>query len=128
MKVKMSEILKAQGVYENIKNTPINIKTLYKFAKLFNTINEEAEFYINRIQTIAQKYGQRDEQGNLIPNQDGTGVKLDPFNMEVAQKEIDDLVNLEIEFPKISISLSELEGANLTLANLSALLPFIEEE
>lgn len=127
MKVKMSQILRAQNVYESIKNTPISIQTLYKIAKLFNTLNTEAEFYTNRLQTIAQKYGEKDEDGNLVPNENNTGVKIQPDKVNAAQKEIDDLLDLEIEVPKVIISLSELEGAQLTLENLSALLPFIEE-
>mgnify|MGYP003399099163 CR=1 FL=1 len=60
--------------------------------------------------------------------QNGDSYQINPENFEKAKKEMDDLMNIEQEVKIRMIKESDLEGFDLTMAQMSAILFMIEEE
>ena len=52
---------------------------------------------------------------------------MDKKNIEVCQKELSELHNLDIEISNISFNLDELTNLNMTIEQMNIIMPLIEE-
>ena len=77
MEITMKDILPLNEFYQRVKNNnKLSIKTAYKFSKLFSNLDNEVAFYQNKISELIQKYGARDENGNLISTDDKNYISI----------------------------------------------------
>lgn len=86
-----------------------NIQTFTKAAKLIEQLRQH----------IGQKYGNFDELTN--------SYKVESNNIPLAEKEMQDLLEIEQNLDISIISLSDLEGIDLTTQQMQALLFMIED-
>ena len=106
----------------------MSIKTTYKFTRFFKEIEEQIEFFNNTIQDLIKEYGQKDENDNFVLTEDKKGVKIQEDKYDECMNKIDELNNLEINLNYIpSFSIDELENSELSMEELSLLMPFITE-
>lgn len=126
MKIFMSDVLKFQELYNKLKDKQIPLKTAYKLNKIFLLVDKEAQFYQSKFAEIVNKYAERDENGQYVMN-DPSSVKIQADKLDDCQKELNELVALDIECPATPIKLEELESLEIGLGEMSALMPFIEE-
>ena len=127
MKIKMHQIFKVLDIYSRVKGLKVPAKVAYKFNKLCIGLDEDSKFYNDELNKIFQQYAEKDENGNFKRTEAG-GVEIKDDQIEVAQKELDNLVNLEVETPDITFSIDELDGLELSIEDFNAMLPFIKEE
>lgn len=91
-------------------------------------------FYLSKnIQTIQNAY-EEIERARLsigerfgVPNNRGTGYDILPENIEIAQSELNDLLNLEQDLNIHMFKLSDFNGIELTFEQMSAIIFMIEE-
>ena len=121
---KVNDFLK---VCQELENKSVNIKTVYKLAKLHSLLQTEADFYSTKLQGIIQKYGEVDEEGKFIFVDNGSAVKIKEGMLDNCRKEIEELNNFTVQLPDIHFTLDEFEGLELTLSQIEVFLDFIEE-
>ena len=126
MKIKIYQVLGILSIYERVRELKVPAKVAYKFNKLCNALKNDADFYRVELNKIIERYGERDENGSLIPLEYG-GVKIKSEDMPTAQKEINNLDNLEVDAPDIKFTVDELDGLQLSIEDFNRILPFIEE-
>lgn len=127
--MKMSEVMMIGQLRSKIANKKMPIKTTYKFTRLFKEIEEQVEFFNNTIQDLIEEYGQKDENNKFILTEDKNGVKIKEDKYEECMNKINELNNLEINLNYIpSFSIDELENSELSMEELSLLMPFITED
>jgi hypothetical protein len=126
MKIKIYQVLGVLSIYEKVRELKVPAKVAYKFNKLCNALKNDADFYRVELNKIIERYGERDENGSLIPLEYG-GVKIKSEDMPTAQKEINNLDNLEVDAPDIKFTVDELDGLQLSIEDFNRILPFIEE-
>lgn len=115
-----------QQIYTNAQNLrafsidvklPVRINFfLQKNIQIIMTSAEEIE---RARFDIGAQYG--------TPNTEGTGYDISAENMEVVNKELSDLFNLEQDLPIHIFKLDEFDGIELTYQQLSAIMFMIEE-
>lgn len=127
MTVKMYQVLEFENFYNKIKDIKMPIKLAYKFSKLMREIDNERIFYQNKLQSIIEAYGEKDNDGNFVLTQDKSGVQIKKEDLEKCQKEVMELSNLDVEINGIEISINELENFELTLQDMNILMSFIKE-
>ena len=125
MKLKMSDVIKLNKLYDKIKTLSLSISTTYKFSKLFASIQEEANFYGAQWNQLIQEYGQKDENGQYILSDNNEQVQIATENVPIVKQKLGELLNLEVDVPDTSFNLDELESVNLSVEEFSYLLPFI---
>lgn len=126
MKIKIYQVLGVLSIYERVRELKVPAKVAYKFNKLCNALKNDADFYRVELNKIIERYGERDENGSLIPLEYG-GVKIKSEDMPTAQKEINNLDTLEVDAPDIKFTIDELDGLQLSIEDFNRILPFIEE-
>lgn len=127
MTLKMSEIVSLKGTCENLKEQKASVKTAYKISKALTAIEKEFEFYQNKFSEIIAEFSEKDENGQPILINDGTGVKIAPENREETQKRLIELENVDVELNIKPLSLDELEGLEISISDMQNLSSIIEE-
>lgn len=118
-----------QSLYSTLitfKSTQMPLRLSYKFSKLLSKIEKDNEFFMEKTREIVLKYAEKDENGNYIQNEGN--VRVTPENIPLANKELDELNNIEMEDIDITFTLEELESLSIAPEALQPLLPFIKED
>lgn len=125
MNIAMKEGIALYNIYPAIKDKALPIRSAYKLSKIYNKISNDLTFYREQLDKLIDRYGEKDEDGNPIIKDNGIKVRLgceDTFKAEITE-----LDNLSVEVEDCSISLDELEGLELSIEQMTSLLPFIKE-
>lgn len=118
-------LLNAGGIlnqFAQIKTTP---RLAYKIMKFCKSIETEEEFYNGRRNEIIDLYAQKDENGQPIV--ENNIVRIIEGKTSEARAAMQELDNMDVEAPNIRFTLDELEGLELSAAEMYALDAFIEE-
>lgn len=124
--MKMYEVLNFQKIYDVIKDNKMPLKTVYKMTKIAMRVEEESAFYQEKFGGIIREYGQTDEEGNYIFTDDKTSIKIIEGKEQDCREKMKELTELEVDM-NYKFTLDELEGLDLTIEQMSMLLPFVEE-
>lgn len=125
MTIKMSEIINFSYFYNEVKSAKLSFKVLYRLSNLAKAIDEKTVFYHEKLQEILQEYGQFDENGNIIPTEDGNGVKVRPGTEVECVSKINELQNLDVELPDIKFDIDEFGDIELTMEVFNLITPFL---
>ena len=124
--MKLIEISNLQKSLSSLLEKEMPLRLSYKFTKILSAIEIENNFFITKLREIISKYAEKDDNGNY-KEENGNILIQKPF-IDLAQKEVDTLNNMEVSLPDITFTLDELESLNIKPADLRALLPFIKED
>lgn len=125
MTLKIYEILPFQEFYSFAASTHLPIKTSYKFARMATAVEKNIEFYQTSFRNIVSEFAQVDANGNFIPTEDGQGVKIQEGKEIECNARLVELNSLEVELPDVKFTIDELDGCELTPAEMVKFLPFI---
>lgn len=127
MQLKMQDILNFSAFYETVKSQKLSMKIAYRLAQLAKAIDGELQFYREKLQTIIQEYGEMDEDGQPVPTEDGNGIKLRPGTDMQCMAAMHELQMLDVNLPDIKFHLEDFGDIELSMTEMAAVLPFIEE-
>lgn len=123
----MQDVANFPAFYETIKEQKLPIKVAYKFAQLSKELDNALTFYREKLQKILSEYALLDEQGQIVPTEDGSGVKLRPGTEEACGEAIAELQSFNVEVSKFTFTIDELASLELTTMEMGILLPFLAE-
>ena len=123
--MKLGNIEALYNTLSSLKEKEMPIRLSYKFTLLLDKIDCDYNFFISEMRKIINKYGLKDDQGELI--QENGNIKINPDSFALAEKALEDLHETEIKLPDVTLTLDELESLHIKPADLRALLPFIKE-
>lgn len=126
--MKLDNLIQARKTLMSYIDEKISARLAYKMMKLIKLTSDDATFYDDKIKEIIMKYAERDENNEVIA--DGNNIKLVRGSGEDCQKEINEILEIEVEKPKIVFYLKEFDELKLSAAEMFALDEFItiEEE
>lgn len=124
--MKMYEVLGLQNFYTSVQDKKMPIKTTYKLSRLASKVEKEIEFYSKEFAKIVDTYAQK-ENGELVYSEDMTSIKIIPGKEDECSEKIYELKEIEVDLGDFSFSLEEFEDLDLTLAEMSSILPFIKD-
>lgn len=120
------ESLKEIGLLiDKLKEKTFDINTQYKFIKLSKVIKEESQYAVEQELLLFNTYGERDEQGQFIANEQG-GVKIKQDCLAECLEKLTQLSKRTVQLPDLYFSIDELQELGLTLGELEVLEPFIK--
>ena len=123
----MRQVLALQPVYDLIKKKTLPIKTAYKLSRLFKVIDSEARFYTEQLNTIIEQYALRDENGDKVTTNEGNSIQIAPDYIDLTSQKINELLSLDVELPDLMFSLDELDSLGLTMEEVNAFFPLIQD-
>lgn len=126
MILKMNQILDFPKFFEIVKSQKISFKTSYRLAMLAHEIEKHYNFYTEEFRKLIFECGEKDSEGNLIPTENGDGVKLQQDKTEECYTKLNELRELEVELPDCYFSLDDFDGIELTPMEVNVIIPFIK--
>jgi hypothetical protein len=124
--MKMYQVLELQNLYNSIANIKLPLKTTYKFTRLMRRAEEEISFYQEKFREIVEQYGVKEnDEYKLTP--DGQSIVIVPGKEIECNKKLAELRNLDVFIDGIKFTIEELEGIDVSISELSCLIPLIED-
>jgi hypothetical protein len=112
-------------IFKKISTKTFDINTQYKFLLIKKKLEEDQKLIQEQAELIAQQFGEKNEQGQIIQTQEG-GIKILPEKQQECITQVQKLNNQQIQLPDIYFTFDELDGLDLTLTDLEILEPFIK--
>ena len=129
MKVKSGIIINGLQTIMDLAEKPMPVSLAAKMLRLAENLNKENGLIEKQRKLILEKYADKDEKGEIIIT-DGNVTFNNNDNLINAQKELDELANLDVEIKDRFIAEDELIRANLqlTMTQLATLKNFLHYE
>lgn len=126
MTLKMYKLTDFPTFYTKVKSQKLPFKTSYKIALLSNEIQKHIDFYQESFRNLLVEYGKKDENGNIIPTDDGQGVLLAEETMNEAYAKLAELRELDVELSDTKFSLDDFDNIEISPEEMMIIMPFIE--
>lgn len=122
----LREIIDAQETLKMISKMKLKARSAYKLARILREADKELKTEQEAHKELIDKYGQRDENGDLKQTEEGNFL-IEEENLNEYFKEykelLDTLVTLNCDF----IDLADIEEATLTPSQMNSIMVFIHE-
>ncbi|MFR5746082.1 MAG: DUF1617 family protein [Romboutsia timonensis] len=127
MKLTNRKIVNDANLLGNLTHKQLPIKVSYAIAKNISKIEKELEIYNKERQKLIDKYCLKDEEGNLID--ENNQFKIADGNLESWNKDMNELLDIEIDINIHKFSKDDLfnSNCNITPAELMLIDYMIEE-
>lgn len=121
MTITINDVIALKEIYPNFEGKFLPIKASYKMAKIFKEINENYNFYTDKLNEIISEYAQRDEDGNVVQTDGGTGIKIQQDKIEECNKKLNELSELKVYVPDVDLSIDDFGDISLPIEDMLVL-------
>lgn len=125
MKIKAGIIYSALPIINELAEKPMQVSLVAKMLRLADDLQKECNFIDKQRKDIIEKYGKKDESGELII--ENGNVTFEGENVKLVEDELNELGELEIDIKDREINEDDLTKNNieLTMAQFSIFKNFI---
>ena len=120
------DLLNIIPVLRELLEKPFKGAIAFKLARLVRELDKESSLFEFSRQKIAEKYGLRDENNNLITDEEGN-IKLQQDKINLCNEEMMNLLNTEISISADKIPISAFEDIEITPAQAIIISSLIED-
>lgn len=124
--VKISDIINSTEILQKLAQQNFKAKLALSIARLLKQAEVEMQTFNTTRIDLVKKYGIKNENGELITDDNGN-CTIEDGSLEVFNKELNELLNTEIEINANKIDINLLEECDFTPSEIAALEPFLEE-
>ena len=125
--MKLSEIIKVRGIFLQIKDAKMPIKTSYQIARFLQKTDSDATFYGDKYRDIINECAELKEDGTPSISDDGTNIKIREDKLQDCVTMVQELEATDVGDFALKIDVSDLENAGLTIEQLYTLMDYIVE-
>lgn len=125
--MKLSEIIKVRGIFLQIKDTKMPIKTSYQIARFLQRTDADATFYGDKYREIINECAELKEDGTPDTSEDGMNIKIREDKIQDCVTMIQELEATDVGDFALKIDVSDLENSGLTVEQLYILMDYIVE-
>ena len=122
--ITIEQLLEFRNIYNDLNEFIVCFSTAIKLYQLKIIADAAYEVYSLQMNDIINKYGQLDENNQLVTSDDGV-ILINPDKVQDCQKEFELLRQTKITV-EVTISSDEFEGISEKFLVMKALCPFIE--
>lgn len=123
--VKISDLLNSTETLQKLSQKDFKAKLAWTISRLLKAAEKEIQEFNETRMTLIKKYGEKDENGELITDDKGN-CKIENETLTQFSTELNELINSEIELNANKIDIALLEDLEFTPADMAALEPFVE--
>lgn len=124
--MKIVDLLHARKAIGAHVNDSVSSHLAYKIMKLLKTTDQEEIFFSQQMSNLIEKYSEKGNDGKAISSENG-GIRIQSSLVEECNLKITDLQNTEVDTPKITFMLGELDEIKMTASEMMALDALIVE-
>ena len=125
IKIKLSDIVNATETFNKIMQQSFKGSLAFKIARLARELDKEMQTFNEERQKIIQKYGNKDENGELIIDENGN-IKFDNANIEEINQEFNSLLETELEINADKLPMDSIDNFEITPQEMLNIEVFFE--
>ena len=125
--MKLSDVIKVRGIFLQIKDTKMPIKTSYQIARFLQKTDADATFYSDKYRNIIDECAELKEDGTPSISEDGMNIKIKEDKVQDCVAMIQELESTDIGDFALKINIADLENSGLTVEQLYILMDYIVE-
>lgn len=125
IKMTLNELMNAAPALKELSEKNFMGATTFKIARLIREVDKEIKTFEEERMKIVNKYGEKDENGELASQEDGT-VKIIEDKINECNQELVDLLNAEVEINAEKLKEEVFEKIELTPALVIAIEGLVE--
>lgn len=123
--VKISELLNSTETLQKLSQKDFKAKLAWSVARLLKAADSEIQDFNKTRMNLIEKYGEKDENGELVTDEKGN-CKIEDDMIAEFTSELNELINTEVEINANKIDIELLEDINFTPSDMTALEPFVD--
>lgn len=124
MKVKLGSLFSSIQTFNKIAKSTLPIVTSFRVGKFLEKAQKELTVFDLKRVELVEKYAEKNKKGEV----DKKNMKVADKNIEVFQKEFNEIAALESESDFDKLKLSELTNVELTPAEIGLITEFIDDD
>ena len=122
----LSEIITAKKAIDELSNNKeMDFNVAYCLVKLNSELEKDYTFFVSEFNKLLDKYAKKNDSGEIITEE--YGITISQENIDLFNQKEKELESVEVEAPKTTIPISYLTPLKLSMAQVSAILPFIDD-
>jgi len=125
IKIKLSDVVNATETFNKIMQQSFKGSLAFKIARLARELDKEMQTFNEERQKIIQKYGNKDENGELIIDKNGN-VKFDNTKLEEINQEFNSLLETELEINADKLPMDSIDNFEITPQEMLNIEVFFE--
>lgn len=125
IKLTINELLNSTEILQKIASKELKARLALEIARMLKSAEKEIQDFNDVRMKLITKYGEKDENGELITDEKGNCKIVQDERVNFAN-ELNDLVATEVEINANKIKLEQIENLDFTPAEMSILEPFLE--
>ena len=127
MILELKDFVNSKNALTDLMSVKMKFQLSYKVVNLVEKADKELGFYYEQIKTIAEKFGAKDENGEIRLDANGNVLFKDDC-VESARKALNELNAIQIDVDdNLLFQYSDLENVELSPSSLFNLMPFIRK-
>ena len=126
IKVKLNDIVNATETFNKIMRQSFKGSLAFKIARLARELDKEMQTFNTERQKIIQKYGEKDENGELIVDEKGL-INFDKTNLKEINEEFNSLLNTELEINADKLPMDSIDNFEITPQEMLQIEVFFED-
>ena len=125
IKIKLNDVVNATETFTKIMQQSFKGSLAFKIARLARELDTEMKTFNEERQKIIQKYGNKDENGELIIDENGN-VKFDNANIEEINQDFSSLLETELEINADKLPMDSIDNFEITPQEMLNIEVFFE--
>ena len=125
--MKLPDVIKVRGIFLQIKDTKMPIKTSYQIARFLQKTDADATFYSDKYRDIINECAELKEDGTPSISEDGMNIKIKEHKVQDCVTMIQELEATDVGDFALKIDIADLENSGLTVEQLYILMDYIVE-
>ena len=127
IKVTIADLLNSTETLQKLSQKDFKAKLAWSIARLLKSAEAEIQSFNETRMNLIKKYGEKDENGELITDDNGN-CKIPNANMVEFNDELKDMLDTEVEINANKLSIDLLEDIEFTPSDMAVLEPFVDME
>lgn len=127
IKVTIADLLNSTETLQKLSQKDFKAKLAWSIARLLKSAEAEIQSFNETRMNLIKKYGEKDENGELITDDNGN-CKIPNANMVEFNEELKDMLDAEVEINANKLSIDLLEDIEFTPSDMAVLEPFVDME
>ena len=125
IEIKIQDLLNSTDALQKLSKMNLKARLAWQVAKLLKVVDEEMQDFNKTRVEVIRKYGNKDENGELITDEKGN-CKVEGENLVAFTKELNELTDTMLSLNVNRLKIKELEELDFTPAEMVQLEPFID--
>ena len=123
--VKIADLLNSTETLQKLSQKDFKAKLAWQIARLLKAAEAEIANFNETRMNLIKKYGEKDEQGELITDDKGN-CKIEPQFLNEFTTELNDLISEKVEINANKIKMELLGDIDFTPSDMVILEPFVD--